>query len=84
MYEIQNGKPKPLAYESKRLPEASQNYSITKLELYSLAINIVIVAHFLKRVDCYAIIDHLVLPHIIKSKAEPAMARTKRLLELLS
>ena len=30
------------------------------------------------------IVDHLALTHIIKSKAEPATARIKRLLELIS
>ena len=38
----------------------------------------------LKRVDFNAIIDHLSLTHIIKSKAEPATIRIKRLLELIS
>ena len=38
----------------------------------------------LKRVDFDAIIDHLSLTHIIKSKAEPATIRIKRLLELIS
>ena len=38
----------------------------------------------LKRVDIDAIIDHLPLIHIIRSKAEPATARIKRLLELIS
>ena len=28
LYQIQNGKPKLIAYESKRLPEAARNYSI--------------------------------------------------------
>ena len=41
LYEIQNGKPKLIAYLSKRLPEAARNYSITELELCSLATNIV-------------------------------------------
>ena len=49
-----------------------------------LAINIASFAHLLKRVDSDVIVDHLVLMHIIKSKAESAMARIKRLLELLS
>ena len=40
LYQIQNGKPKLIAYTSKRLPEASRNYSITELELCALAINI--------------------------------------------
>ena len=34
--------------------------------------------------DFDAIVDHLALTHIIKSKAEPATARIKRLLELTS
>ena len=29
LYQIQNGKPKLIAYSSKRLPEAACNYSIT-------------------------------------------------------
>ena len=39
---------------------------------------------YLKRVDFDAIVDHLSLTHIIKSKAEPATTRIKRLLELIS
>ena len=38
----------------------------------------------LKRVDFDAIINHLSLTHIIKSKAEPITVRVKRLLELIS
>ena len=40
LYQIQNGKPKLIAYASKRLPEAAKSYSITELELFGLAINI--------------------------------------------
>ena len=39
LYQIQNGKPKLTAYASKRFPEAAKGYSITELELCSLAIN---------------------------------------------
>ena len=84
LYQIQGGKPKLIAYASKRLPEAVKNYSITELELCGLAINIASFVHSLKRVDFDAIVDHLVLTHIIKSKAEPATTRIKRLLELIS
>ena len=38
----------------------------------------------LKRVDFDAIVDHLSITHIIKSKAEPATVRIKRLLEFIS
>ena len=84
LYQIQNGKPKLIAYASKRLPEAMKSYSITKLELCSLAINIASFSHLLKRVDFDAMLDHLALTYIIKSKMELATTSTKRLLELIS
>ena len=77
LYQIQNGKPKLIAYGSKGLPEAAKNYSITELELCGLAINIASFSHLLKGVDFNAIMDHLSLTHIIKSKAEPATVRIK-------
>ena len=83
-YQIQNGRPKLIAYVSKRLPEATKSYSITDLELCGLTINIASFAHLLKRVDFDAIVDHLALTHIIKSKMELATTRIKRLLELIS
>ena len=83
-YQIQNGKPKLIAYASKRLPEATKSYSITELELCGLAISTASFSHLLKRVDFDAIVDHLALTHIIKSKTEPTMTRIKRLLELIS
>ena len=84
LYQSQNGKPRLIAHASKTLPEAVRSYSITELELCGLAINIASFLHLLKRVDFDAIVDHLALTHIIKSKAEPATARIKRLLELIS
>ena len=73
-----------LAYASKRLPEAAKSYSIKELQLCGLAINIASFSHVLKRVDFNVIVDHLTLTHIIKSKAEPATPRIRRLLELIS
>ena len=84
LYQIQNGKPKLIAYASKRLPKAAKSYSITELELCGLAIIIASFSHLLKRVDSDAIVDHLALMHIIKSKMEPVTTRIKRLLELIS
>ena len=40
LYQIQNEKPRLIAYTSKRLPEAVRSYLITELELCGLAINI--------------------------------------------
>ena len=84
LYQIQNGMPKLIAYASKRLPEAAKGYSITGLELCGLAINIASFTHQLKRVDFDALMDHLALTHIIRSKMEPATTRIKRPLELIS
>ena len=84
LYQIQNGKPKLIAYASKGLPEVVRSYSIIELELCGLAINIASFSHLLKRVDFDAIVDHLASTHIIKSKEEPATTRIKRLLELIS
>ena len=66
------------------MPEAAKNYSITELEMCGLAMNIATFLHLLKKVDFDAIVDHLAITHIMRSKAEPATTRIKRLLELLS
>ena len=54
------------------------------IELYGLAINVASFSHLLKRVHFDVIVDHLALMQIIKSKAESATTRIKRLLELIS
>ena len=84
LYQIQNGQPRLIAYASKRMPEAAKNYSITELEMCGLAMNFTTFLHLLKKVDFDAIVDHLAITHIMRSKAEPATTRIKRLLELLS
>ena len=84
LYQIQNGQPRLIAYASKRMPEAAKNYSITELEMCRLAMNIATFSHLLKKVDFDAVVDHLAITHIMRSKAEPATTRIKRLLELLS
>ena len=61
LYQIQNGKPKVIAYASKRIPEVARNYSITELEMCGLTINIASFAHLLKRVDFDATVDYLAL-----------------------
>ena len=49
-----------------------------------LAISIASFAHFLRKVDFDAVVDHLAIMHIMRSKVEPATARIKRMLEVLS
>ena len=84
LYQIQNRKPKLIAYTSKRLPKAARNYSITELEMCRLAINIASFVYLFKMVDVYGIVDHLSLMHIIKGKVELTTTRIKRLLKILS
>ena len=84
LYQIQNRKPRLIAYASKRLPGAVRIYLITELELCGLVINITSFSHLLKGIDFNAIGDHLALTQIIKSKLEPATTRIKRFLELTS
>ena len=84
LYQVQDGKPKRIAYVSKRMPEAAKNYSITELEMCGLAINIASFSHLLKRLDFDAVVDHLAITHIMKSKMEPTTNSIKRLLEVLS
>ena len=84
LYQIQNGQPRFIAYASKRVPEAAENYSITELEMCRLAMNIATFSHLLKKVDFNTVVDHLAITHIMRSKAEPATTRIKRLIELLS
>ena len=49
LHQIQNGQAKLIAYASKRMPEATKNYSITELEMCGLAINIRSFAHLLSQ-----------------------------------
>ena len=70
LYQIQNGKPKLIAYTSKRLPVVARNYSIMEWELYHLAINIASFSHLSKRVDFDAIVDHIALTHIINKQLQ--------------
>ena len=84
LYQHQDGNSRLIAYASKRMPETAKNYSITELEMCGLAINIATFSHLLKRVDFDALVDHLAIMHIMKSKMEPATNRIKRLLEVLS
>ena len=68
LYQIQNGRSKLIAYANKRLPEAACNYSITESEMCGLAIIIASFAHLLRKMDFDAVVDHLTIMHIIRSK----------------
>ena len=69
--------------QAKECLKQWETISITELEMCGLAVNITSFVHLLKRVDFDAIVDHLAITHIMKSKMEPATNRIKRLLEIL-
>ena len=79
LYQHQDGKPRLKAYAGKRMPEAAKNYSVTELEMCGLAINIATFSHLLKRVDFDAVVDHLAIMHIMKSKMEPATNQNQKI-----
>ena len=60
-YQTENGKPKLMAYVSKRLPDTAQNYSIIESELCGLGMNIVSFAHLLKKGRFDVNVDHSAL-----------------------
>ena len=83
LYQVQDGEPRHIAYTSKGMPEAAKYYSTTELEMCGLAINTTSFAHLLKRIDFDAIVDHLAIMHIMKSKMEPTTNRIKEIVGII-
>ena len=84
LWQIQDGKPRLLGYASKSLPDACSSYSVTELEMTSLALNIHLWKHLLLREEFDCVVEHRALPYIMKSKNLPATGRIIKLLEYVS
>ena len=84
LWQVQDGEERLIAYFSKALPSAARNYGITELELTGLETSVAAFKHLLKGTHFEVFTDHAAIPMIMKSKAEPATDRIKRLLEKLS
>ena len=73
-----------IGYHSKRLPQSAMNFSVTKLELTGLLVNI----HGFMQLLCNryfeVLIDHKAIGYMIKSKTESPTTRLKTLLLKLS
>ena len=54
------------------------------MQMCGLAINIASFAYLLRKVDFGAVVDHLAITQIMRSKVKLANNRIKRLLEVLS
>ena len=64
--------------KNKRFPPTAVNYSITKLEILGLHVNIHQFKQFLAKIDFDPAIDHFALTYIMKGNTEPASARIKK------
>ena len=84
LWQIQEGKPKLIGYASKTLPEACSRYSVTKLEMAGLLVNMNPWKNLLKHREFGAAVDHVAVAQIMKAKTEPATTRIMRLLDRLS
>ena len=84
LWQIQEGKPKLIAYASKTLPEACSRYSVTELEMTGLLVNMNLWKNLLKHREFDAAVDHAAVAQIMKAKTEPATTRIMRLLDRLS
>ena len=84
LYQIQNGQPRLMVYACKRMLTTTRNHTLTEWVFCGLAMHLVSFSHLLKRVNFDAVVDHLILTHIMKRKSESTTNRMKRLLEVLS
>ena len=84
LWQIQEGKPKLIGYASKTLPEACARYSVTKLEMTGLLVNMNLWKNLLKHREFDAAVDHAAVAQIMKAKSELATTRIMRLCDRLS
>ena len=83
LYQFQGNAFYIVGYNSKKLPTAAKNYSITELELFGLTINIYAFKPLLANHYFEAFCDHSAIAHILNSKKKIATRRIERLIELL-
>ena len=84
LYQVQDGKPNLIAYASKRMPEAAKNLFHYRTGNVWFSNKYCKLCSFIERIDFDAVVDHLPVMQIMKSKLEPATNRIRRLLEILS
>ena len=72
-----------VGYNSKKLPKAVQNYSVTELELFGLVINIYAFRQLLTNVYFEVFCDHSAIAQILNGKKKLPTRRIQRLIEHL-
>ena len=83
LYQFQDNNYYIVGYNSKKLPEAAKNYSITELELFDLVINIHAFRQLLSHVYFECFCDHSAITYILTSKKKIATRRIQKLIEQL-
>ena len=83
LYQFQDNNYYIVGYNSKKLPEAAKNYSITELELFGLVINIYAFRQLLSHVYYECFCDHSAITYILSSKKKIATRRIQKLIEQL-
>ena len=83
LYQFQDNNYYNVGYNSKKLPEAAKNYSITELELFGLVINIHAFRQLLSHVYFECFCDHSAITYILTSKKKIATRRIQKLIEQL-
>ena len=83
LYQYQGSAFYIVGYNSKKLPKAVQNYSVTELELFGLVINIYAFRQLLTNVYFEVFCDHSAIAQILNGKKKLPTHRIQRLIEHL-
>ena len=83
LYQQQGTKYYLVGYNSKKLPKAALNYSVTELELTGMCINIYSFRQPLTNIYFQVFVDHSAITHIFNSTKMPPTRRIQRLIEHL-
>ena len=83
LYQFQDNNYYIVGYNSKKLPEAAKNYSITELELFGLVINIHAFRQLLSHVYFECFCGHSAITYILTSKKKIATRKIQKVLEQL-
>ena len=83
LYQYQGSAFYIVGYNSKKLPKAVQNYSVTELELFGLVVNIYAFKQLLTNVYFEVFCDHSAIVQILNGKKKLPTRRIQRLIEHL-
>ena len=83
LYQYQGSAFYIVGYNSKKLPKAVQNYSVTELELFGLVVNIYAFKQLLTNVYFEVFCDHSAIVQILNGKKKLPTRRIQRLIKHL-